>query len=378
MEINCTKSKMIEILNVVQRAIGTKNTLPIMDCIKIDADARGRAIFTGNDGEICIEYNGTDLDIKEGGSVALASRMFGDIIRKLPDGNISITVNEENSVTKIKGGISEFNIQGLIANEYPSPPVIEEMYSFKISEAKLKNILKKIISFVAVTEGKRPALTGALFDIKGNELTVVASDGHRLGVVKEKINIDIPSGKIIIPGSTLRELLKILNDTEKEVEFIVAERHVLLRFEEYDVYTRLIEGDFLKYEPIIAANNTIHAKVNAKEFKEALERAILIINDDESTPDKRVPVRLSVGFDKIDISCMTPKGKVNDIVKAELSGGELIIGFNCRFLIDAISACEEEDIMIEFSTPTSGCFMRSLDENNSNYVFMILPVRLYN
>ncbi len=378
MEISCTKSKMIEILNIVQRAISSKNTLPIMECIKIDADARGRALFTGNDGDICIEYNAEDLNIKEGGSIALASRMFGDIVRKLPDGNISINVNEENSVTKIKGGISEFNIQGLISEEYPSPPVIEEKFSFLIDETKLKNIIKKIISFVATTEGKRPTLTGALFDIKGNELSVVASDGHRLAVVKEKIDTNLGELKFIIPGSTLRELLKILNDTENKVKIIVSDRHVLFNFESYDVYTRVIEGDFLRYEPIIAANNTITAKVNSKEFKEALERAILIINDDESTPDKRVPVKLNVGFDKIEISCMTPKGKVNDIVRAELNGGELTIGFNCRFLIEAISACDEEDIMIEFSTPTSGCFMKSLDENNSNYVFMILPVRLYN
>ena len=377
MEISCTKSKMIEILNIVQRAIGTKNTLPIMECIKIDADARGRAIFTGNDGDICIEYNAEDLNIKEGGSIALASRMFGDIVRKLPDGNISINVNEENSVTKIKGGISEFNIQGLISDEYPTPPVIEEKYSFLLDETKLKDIIKKIISFVAVTEGKRPTLTGALFDIKGDELTVVASDGHRLGAVKEKIDRNLGDVKFIIPGSTLRELLKILNDSEKQVKIIVSERHVLFNFENYEVYTRVIEGDFLKYEPILAANNTIVAKVNSREFKEALERAILIINDDESTPDKRVPVKLNVGFDKIQISCMTPKGKVSDTVGAELNGGELTIGFNCRFLIEAISACDEEDIMIEFSTPTSGCFMRSLDENKSNYVFMILPVRLY-
>lgn len=377
MEFSCTKSKMIEILNIVQRAITPKNTVPVMECIKIECDARGGAIFTGNDGEICIEYT-ADLDIKEGGSIALASRMFGDIIRKLPDGNISVKVNEENSVTKIKCGISEFNIQGLITNEYPSPPVIDEKFIFNLPEQTLKNILKKLISFVAVNEGKRPTLTGALFEIKGNKLTVVASDGHRLGVVKEEINESFDNVRFIIPGSTLRELLKILNESDKQIKIVVAERHVLFDFGEYQVYTRVLEGDFLKYEPIIAANNTIMAKVNAQEFKEALERAILIINDDESTPDKRMPVRLSVGFDKIEISCMTPKGKVNDVVSAKIDGGELLIGFNCRFLIEAISACDEEDIMIEFSTATSGCFMRSLDENKSNYVFMILPVRLYN
>ena len=377
MEFSCDKNKIVEILNVVQRAIGNKNTLPIMECIKIDCIAGEKAVFTGNDGEICIEYNG-DINIKEGGSILLASRMFGDIIRKLPDGNVTVQVNESNSVTKIKGGISEFNIQGLLSNEYPSPPKIEEKFSFNINEGVLKNIIKKIISFIAVTEGKRPTLTGALFEIKGKTLTVVASDGHRLAVVKEEIEKEFENVRFIIPGSTLRELIKILNDGEKNINIIVADRHVLFNFEEYKLYTRVLEGDFLRYEPIISANNTIMAKVNATEFKNALERASLIINNDDSTPDKRLPVKLSVGFDKIEISCMTPKGKVNDEIKAQIDGGELLIGFNCRFLIDAISACDEEDIMVEFSTATSGCFMRSLDEKKSNYVFMILPVRLYN
>jgi len=124
--------------------------------------------------------------------------------------------------------------------------------------------------------------------------------------------------------------------------------------------------------------NTIKMIVNTNDLRNALERAMLIINDDDATPEKRMPVRLNVGFDKIEVSCMTPKGKVNDAISAQIEGGELIIGFNCRFLIDAISACDEETIQIDLSTPTSGCFMRSLDNQKSNYVFMVLPVRLYN
>lgn len=378
MELSCTKNEMIEILNTVQRAVTVKSTMPIMECIKIDCYAGEKAIFTGNNTELCIEYQAKNLNIPTGGSIALASRIFGDIVRKLPDGIIKIAVDEETNVTKITGGISEFNIQGLIANEYPSPPVINEIMSFQLEERVLKDILKKLISFIAVNEGKRPTLTGALFEIKGNELTVVASDGHRLGVVKETISKSLEHARFIIPGSTLRELLKILKDDESLIDIIIAERHVMLKFESFKVFTRLLEGDFLKYEPIISANNTIKMEVNTLELKDSLERAMLIINDDEASPDKRMPVRLTIGFDKIEISCITPKGKVNDEISAKIEGGELLIGFNCRFLIDAISACDEETIQIELSTPTSGCFMRSLDNQKSNYVFMVLPVRLYN
>lgn len=376
MEFVCTKNELNDILNIVQRAVTPKSTLPVMECIKIDCN-HNTVVFTGNNLELCIEYK-ADIEVREGGCIALPSKIFGDIARKLPDGNVTLSVNEENNVTKIKGGISEFNIQGLISNEFPEPPAIEEKYSFTVEEYKLKNIIKRLIPFVAVTEGKRPTLTGSLFEIKKNEMTVVASDGHRLGVVKETIKDNDENMKFIIPGSTLRELLKILRDDESQVKVTVSDKHVMLEFEHFKVFTRLIDGDYLRYEPIIAANNTIKMEVNSHELRDSLERAMLIINDDDTSPDKRMPVRLSIGYDKIEVSCMTSKGKVNDAINAKIEGGELVIGFNCRFLIDAIASCDEEKIEIDLSTPVSGCFMRSLDEKNSNYVFMILPVRLYN
>lgn len=376
MEFVCTKNELNDILNIVQRAVTPKSTLPVMECIKIDCN-HNTVVFTGNNLELCIEYK-ADIEVREGGCIALPSKIFGDIARKLPDGNVTLSVNEENNVTKIKGGISEFNIQGLISNEFPEPPAIEEKYSFTVEEYKLKNIIKRLIPFVAVTEGKRPTLTGSLFEIKKNEMTVVASDGHRLGVVKETIKDNDEDMKFIIPGSTLRELLKILRDDESQVKVTVSDKHVILEFEHFKVFTRLIDGDYLRYEPIIAANNTIKMEVNSHELRDSLERAMLIINDDDTSPDKRMPVRLSIGYDKIEVSCMTSKGKVNDAINAKIEGGELVIGFNCRFLIDAIASCDEEKIEIDLSTPVSGCFMRSLDEKKSNYVFMILPVRLYN
>ncbi len=377
MEFTCTKTELSDILNIVQKAVSVKSVLPIMECIKIDCTAGVNAVFTSNNNELSIRYDAA-LNVTEGGCIALASKIFCDIVRKLPDGIITVKVNEENNVTKIKSGISEFNITGVIAREFPDPPEINEKLSFKFSEGKLKNILKKVIPFMSVNEGKRPVLNGALFEIKNGKLTVVASDGHRLAVVNEQLEDKIESAKFIIPGSTLRELVKILKDDDSEIRIVLADRHVLIEFEHYNLYTRIIEGDFLKYEAIIAANNTIRIEADTNELRNALERAMLIINDDDATPDKRMPVRLTIGYDKIEISSMTPKGKINDAVSAKVEGGSLVIGFNCRFLLEALSACDEERVLIEFSTPNSGVFMRSLDKEKNNYVFMILPVRLYN
>ncbi len=374
MKILCEKQELVEIINTVQKAISPKSALPILECIKIDASGDGTVIFTGNNLELCIEYK-AKLNVEEGGTVALASKMFGEIVRKMPDGVLTITVNEENNVTKIKSGISEFNIQGAVAGEFPEPPSVEERFSFSIPQERLKNLIKKTISFVSVVEGRRPTLTGALFELNSDNLCVVASDGHRLAVVNEKVSGNDKKEKIIIPGATLREILKLVTDDEKEVKITVSDRYVMFDFEDFKVFTRLIEGDFLKYEAIISVKNTINLVINTSEFRDGLERAMLLINDDASTPDKRVPVRLNIGFDKIEISCMTSKGKVNDVVKASIEGENLNIGFNCKFLLDALTACEEELVRIEFSTAVSGCFIRSLDAEN-DYVFMILPVRL--
>jgi DNA polymerase-3 subunit beta len=377
MKIICNKIQLLDIVNTVQKAISPKSTMPILECIKIDASGDGNVVITGNNLDLCIEYN-TQCTVPEGGTIALTSKMFGEIIRRLPEGDVSIIVNEENNVTKIKSGVSEFNIQGLNSSEYPSAPVLDEKYRFTLTQDILKKLIRKTISFVSLNEGKKPVLTGALFEIKNNYLNVVASDGHRLAVVKEELKESIADNKFVIPGSTLRELLKILKDDEEKVDIIVSDRNVLFDFGYFQVYTRLLEGDFLKYEAIISAVNTINVTVEKRYIMESLERALLLINDDISAKsENKVPVRFNIAYDKIEVSCITGKGQVNDTVNVELDGGELLIGFNCRFLLDALSACDEEKVKMEFSAPTSGCFIKSINDNSS-YVYMVLPVRLYN
>ena len=377
MKIVCNKPQLVEVINTVQRAIAPKTALPILECIKIDAAGDGNVVFTGNNIDLCIEYN-TKCTVTEGGTIALASKMFGEIVRRLPEGDVTISVNPSNYVTKIKSGSSEFNIQGISPEEFPSAPVLDEKFRFSMSENSLKKVIRKTIAFVAQNEGKKPVLTGALFEIKNNVLNVVASDGHRLAVVKEEIKENTENNKFIVPGLTLRELLKVLKDEEDKVDIIVSDRTVLMDFGNYQVYSRLLDGEFLKYEAIISAVNTLSVVAEKRYIVDSLERALLLINDDISAKsENKIPVRFNIAYNKIDVSCITGKGQVNDTVPVELEGGELIIGFNCRFLLDALSACDEDKVKMEFSAPTSGCFIRSSKDDDS-YVYMILPVRLYN
>lgn len=220
-------------------------------------------------------------------------------------------------------------------------------------------------------------MTGALFEIKNNYLNVVASDGHRLAVVKEEINDNVENNKLVVPGMTLRELLKILKDDEENVDIIVSDRTVLFDFGYYQVYSRLLDGEFLKYDAIISVVNTLNVVVEKSLIQTAGKSVAFDYDDISAKSENKVPVRFNIGYDKIDVSCITGKGQVNDTVPVELDGDNLLIGFNCRFLLDALSACDEEKVKMEFSAPTSGCFIKSV-EGDDSYIYMILPVRLYN
>ncbi len=375
MKLNCNKELLLDIVNTVQKAVMTKGTIPILECIKIDAHGKGNILVTSYNTDICIEYY-TECDVPMGGSVALTSKMFGEIVRRLPEGNVSLSVNEENYVTKIKCGASEFNIQGLNANDFPSPPQIEEKYRFTLTQEKLKDLTRKTIAFTAQNEGKRPILTGMLFEIKNGFLNVVSSDGHRLAYVKEPLSETLEDAKFIIPSQTIRELLKLLKD-EGNVDIIVSERHILFDFGYFKLYTRLMDGEFLKYESLMSVSNTIITVADKKEITDCLERAMLLINEDAITStNKRSPVRFNINNGRIDIACITGRGQVNDNVNLKsFKGEELMIGFNCRFILDALAVCDDDEVKLEFSTALGGCYVKPTNPDGK-YSFMILPVRL--
>lgn len=375
MRIICNKPELMEIINTVQKAVSAKAVMPILECIKLDAYADGRLIVTANNLDICIEFT-SQCEIPEGGSIALSSRMFGDIIRRLPDEEVDIHVNENNNVTTIKCGKSEFNIQGLNALEYPAVPEVPETYRLSMKQGVLKKMIRKTIFAVSQNESRKPILTGSLFEVDTGVLSVVSTDGYRLAIIKEVVDASLEPKSFVIPGFTLREVLKILKDGDENVDMIVSDRHVLFDFGEYKVVTRLLEGKYINYRPVLSTPNSIFVKANARDLSDSLERAALIINDDMSAKAEKLPVILNITTDKIEITCMTSRGKVYDAVEVNASGDDLEIGFNHKLLLDALRACEDDDIKMEFSNPRSSCFINS--QNDDSYTFMILPVRLYN
>lgn len=376
MKLSCPKSNLTEVVNIVQKAVPAKSTMPILECIKLDANSDGTVKLTGNNLDLCIEYE-TNFNVAEGGSIALNSKIFGEIIRRLPDDEVNLTVNDENNIVTIKCGKSEFNIQGMTAEEYPAVPEVAEIYKFSMAQSLLKKMVRKSIFAVAVNDVKRPIITGALFEIDTGVLNIAATDGHRLALVKEVVNSGLENKKFVVPGAALREILKILNDSDDEVEIVIAQRYAMFNFGIYKVYTRLLEGEFINYHSILSAPNSIFVTVDTKLLCDSLERASLLINEDITTKSEKIPVRLNIAYDKIEVTCMTGKGKVHDIVDVDLKGDDIEIGFNYKYLLEALRVCEEDQVKLEFSHPRSPCFIRSI-ENEDSYTYMISPIRLYN
>ena len=378
MKFVCSKTILNNIVNTVQKSIGSKTSHPILECIKIEALNDGHVIFTANSLELCIEYT-SEITVYESGAIALPSKIFCEIVRRLPEGEVNISCDERNYITDIECDNSKFNIQGMEVEAFPDVPIVEEEYKTKISEKELKNIIRKVLPFISPMETRKPVLTGALFDFKEDTLSVVGTDSHRLAVINIPIEINTIPKKFVVPGATLGKISQILTDDEdKFIDIIVSEKNIMFNFGDFQLYSRLLDGEFLKYEVILSATNSIRVKADKESIVNSLERANLIINDDlSSKTENKMPVRLNISYNKIEISCKTVKGYVNDIVNVEHEGGDLLIGLNCRFMLDALNACDEDTIIMEFSAPTSGCFIKPHDGSNK-FTFMVLPVRLYN
>lgn len=378
MKLVCSNTVLNDIVNTVQKAISAKSSHPILECIKIDAQSDGHVVVTANSIELCIEYT-TEITVYEIGTIALPSKIFGEIVRRLPEGEVKITTDEKNYITDIECEQSKFNIQGMGAEDFPDVPIVDEEYRTKISQKELKQIIRKVFPFISVIETRKPILTGALFDFKGDKLSVVGTDSHRLAVINVPIEMNTLPKKFVVPGSTLAKVNQLLSDEDDlTVDIIVSDKNILFDFGSFQVYSRLLDGEFLKYEVILSASNSIKVVAEKQKIVNSLERANLIINDDlSSKTENKMPVRLNISYNKIEISCKTVKGYVNDTVEVQQDGGDLLIGLNCRFMLDALNACDDENVIMEFSAPTSGCFIRP-EDGSDKYTFMVLPVRLYN
>ncbi len=368
MKIYCNKNTLLNTINTVQKAAAVNSTLPILESILIEANENLK--LTGNNLELGIECY-IDVTIKESGSIALNSRVFGEIIKKLPENTIYIETDENNNAY-IKSGNAEYKIIGLSAEDFAELPKVEKNDYFKISQKNLKDMINQVMFAVSNNENN-PILTGCYLEIENKYLNMVSVDGYRLALRKEEIKEGNKEINMIVPGKTLNEISKILKeDDEKEVDIYSSEKHVLFEFDNCRIVSRLIEGEFLKYKQIIPESQELKVKVDVINFIESIERTALIIVSD----NQKYPIKLNIKTDKINMTCTTQTGTANDIISAETTGEDIEIGFNYRYLLDALKACERKDVYLEFTNNVSPCIIKPIEDNK--FIYLVLPVRLKN
>ena len=367
MKLLCDKLALLEGINIVQKAVANKSTLPILEGILLEAADVLK--LSGNNLELGIECT-VEANIQEKGAVVLNSKIFGDIIRKLPSDTIYIEV-EENYNTIIRSGNSEFNIVGFSSEEFPELPSVEKENGFIIPSEKLKSMIRQTIFAVGSNENK-VILTGSCLELENETLNMVSVDGYRLALRKEKLDQVNEYISFVVPGTTLNELLKIIKDDDESIYIYTTEKHILFEYNQCRIISRLLEGEFLNYRQIIPKEHSLKVKAQVKPLIDSIERAALIITSEH----QKYPVKLNIKNDKIIVSCATQTGNVQDSVNVETFGEELEIGFNYKYMLDALKACECEEVYLEFNNALSPCIIKPIEEEI--FIYLVLPVRLRN
>lgn len=367
MKFSCDKNTLSEVVSNVQKSVSTRSNVPVLEGILIEANTDGTLKLFGNDLDLAMESQMTAA-VTEPGSVVINARFFGDVIRKLED-NVFYFQADQDCNIQMKCGTAEFSVMGISSHEFPEIAPVEEKDSFSIPDKVLKNMIKNTIYAVCLDENK-VALTGSLFEIEDGVLSVVSVDGYRLALRKETLEAPCKDQSFIIPSKVLNEVMKILKDSDHEVKIGISENKVQFQIENYKLISRLLEGEFLNYKQILPTQSKLKVFANVKKMSDCMERAALMIAN-EST---KYPVRLSVKTDKIHVSCVSRFGKMMDTAEAITKGDDLEIGFNYRYLLDALKACECETVVMEFSTPHSPCIIKP--EKGDQFIYLVLPVKM--
>ena len=371
MKIIFEKDKMIKALNSVTKAVATKTTMPILEGILIQTD-NDDIKLTCYDKELGIEYIIKENNVLEQGSTVVNAIMFSEIIRKLPDTNITISINENNLlVIECEGSV--YKLATMNPDDFPQLPEINVENSIELEQNTLKDMIRKTI-FAISTEENRPVFTGCLFEVKNNKLNVVAVDGFRLAWKSKILNTKTNDFEAVIPGRTLQEINKILIDSFDLIKLGIAKNQALFEIENCKIVTRLLDGEFLKYSEVIPKKWETRVRVNKNLISNCFER-ISLISSSSMEKEKRYPVKLNVEVGKIKISCTNQTGDAKEEIFTTTEGQDLEAGFNPKFFLDVFRNIDDEEVYIDFGTSISPSVIRSI-EDDGNYQYMILPVRL--
>ena len=333
MKFSCEKYLLQSACGIASRAAASKSPIPALEGLLLQAS--DRLTVTGYDLKKGI-YTQLEAEVKEQGSVVVGARLFGEMIRRLPDGIVTISTDINNNVN-VKCGKSEFNFMGISPEDYPEMPVVDGVNNIALPQKILGSMINQTI-FAVADNDMRPIYTGTLFDIEGEELTLVAVDGYRLAKRSEKLeSARMENCSFVVPGSALADIERICGDSEELVKISVGAKHISFSIGETVVVSRRLEGEFLNYKKSIPESFKYTVKVDRGEFMSAIDRVALIVSERNTSP-----VRMSFNDGNIDCLCVTPIGRAEDVCTCEGSGEGLQIGFNDRYLKDALKAAAKE------------------------------------
>lgn len=367
MKFSCEKYLLQSACGTASRAAASKSPIPALEGLLLQAS--DRLTVTGYDLKKGI-YTQLEAEVKEQGSVVVGARLFGEMIRRLPDGIVTISTDINNNVN-VKCGKSEFNFMGISPEDYPEMPVVDGVNNIALPQKILGSMINQTI-FAVADNDMRPIYTGTLFDIEGEELTLVAVDGYRLAKRSEKLeSARMENCSFVVPGSALADIERICGDSEELVKISVGAKHISFSIGETVVVSRRLEGEFLNYKKSIPESFKYTVKVDRGEFMSTIDRVALIVSERNTSP-----VRMSFNDGNIDCLCVTPIGRAEDVCTCEGSGEGLQIGFNDRYLKDALKAAAKEELNICLNSASSPCIITAAD-GSENFTYMILPVRLH-
>ena len=364
MKFTIDKRILTEAVGNLQRAVSTKTSIPALEGILIRTDVE-KIILSAYDLEIGMQ---TELPavISAPGAIILTARLFSEIVRKSPADDVTVESDDRNTAT-ITSGVSCFTIIGMDAAEFPEFPKITDTDTLRLPANVLKSMIRQTLFAIADSNAK-PIHQGSLFKIEDNMLDVVSVDGYRLALRREAIRFD-GSLDFVVPGKTLSEVLKLLRDDDGEVEICPSRRHILFKIDNYTVLSALLEGEFLDYRAALPKDKKTEVTVSARTLIDSVERVSLLITD-----RLKSPVRCVFNEDTVKLLCSTTMGRANDQIEAKITGDPLEIGFNNKYLLDALRAAECDEVRLELGGPISP--MLVLPKEGDSFSFLVLPVRL--
>lgn len=364
MKFTVNKSDITEAVSNIQRAVSTKTSIPALEGILLSATETGL--------EMCaydLELGITTVIpafVMEPGKAVLSAKLFSDIVRRTPAETVTVSVDEKNMAT-LESGYSRFSIIGIPAEEFPELPKLSDSTQISLPGALLKSMIRQTLFAIAESDAK-PIHQGSLFSLENGILDVVSVDGYRLAVRREPVDFS-EDLSFVVPGKTLSELLKLIKDSEEPVEISAGRRHILFKIDNYTVISSLLEGEFLNYKAAIPPESQTEVVLKTREAIDSVERVSLLITD-----RLKSPIRCLFDNNEVKLNCTTSMGRASDQLDVEMTGQSVEIGFNNRYLLEALRNTECDEVKVQLGGPLSP--MKVVPKEGDSFLFLVLPVRL--